>query len=154
MFESYDKTIGGQNDEDDQEGFVFPFNEEILPSVDVSISVDMPRNFEDAEKFEVQKLHEVAKGDGNAEDLEVGENFESRGHQDEDTYSSYCDIDSLLNTDKIPPSKKYMSLEEMDRVFNLVSSLTEEMSIFGYSTHISKHAISESCRIHPFGFHS
>ena len=23
-----------------------------------------------------------------------------------------------------------------------------------YSTHISNHAIAESCRIHPFGFHS
>ena len=39
-------------------------------------------------------------------------------------------------------------------MLNLVSSLTEEMFICGYSTHISNHAITESCRIHPFGFHS
>ena len=28
LFESYDKFVGGQNDEHDQEEFVFPFNEE------------------------------------------------------------------------------------------------------------------------------
>ena len=28
VFESCYKSIGGQNDEDDQEEFVFPFNEE------------------------------------------------------------------------------------------------------------------------------
>ncbi len=39
-------------------------------------------------------------------------------------------------------------------MFNLVSSLTEEISICGYSKHISNHAINDSCRIHPFGFHS
>ena len=27
LFESYDKFVGGQNDEDDQEEFMFPFNE-------------------------------------------------------------------------------------------------------------------------------
>jgi hypothetical protein len=47
-----------------------------------------------------------------------------------------------------------MSLDEMYRVLNLVSSLTEEMSISWYSTQISDRAIKESCRIHPFGFHS
>ena len=79
MFESYDKSTGGLNDEDGQEKFVFPFDEEIIPSVDVSISVDMPRNFDGAKNFEVPKLHGVAKilkvekNDGNAEDLEVVE---------------------------------------------------------------------------------
>lgn len=152
MFESYDKATGGPNDEDDQEEFVFPFNEEILPSVDVSISVDMPNFFEDREDFEVPKFHEVAKSDENAEDPEVGEIFELESHQEEDANASYCGIDSLLNKDKIPFSKQDMSLEEMDRMLNLVSSLTEEMSICGYSTHISNHAINESCRIHPLGF--
>lgn len=28
VFESYDKSLGEQNDEDDQEDFLFPFNEE------------------------------------------------------------------------------------------------------------------------------
>ena len=28
VFESYDKFVGGKNDKDDQEEFVFPFNEE------------------------------------------------------------------------------------------------------------------------------
>ena len=78
---------------------MFPFNEEIIPSVDVSISVDMPRNFEDANFFEVPKLHGVAKVP------KVGEIFESGNHQEEYTNASYCDIDSLLNNDKIPPSK-------------------------------------------------
>ncbi len=114
----------------------------------------MPRDLKGAGKFEVPKLHEVANSDGNAEDPEVGEIFESQSHQEEDTSSSYCDIDSPLDKDKISPSKQDLSLEEMDRVFNLVSSLTEEMSICGYSTHISNHAITESCRIHPFGLHS
>ena len=72
-FKSCDKSAGGKNDEDDQEKFVFPFNEEILSSFDVLISVDMPINFEDVKKFEVPKLHEVAKSDGNAEDPEIGE---------------------------------------------------------------------------------
>ena len=45
VFESCDKSAGGKIDEDDQEEFVFPFNEEIIPSSDVSISVDMLRNF-------------------------------------------------------------------------------------------------------------
>lgn len=154
MFESCDKSTGGKFDEDDQEEFAFRFNEEILPSVDVAISVDMPRDFEDMGNFEVPKLHEVAKADGNAKDPEVGEIFESQSHQEEDTNSSYDDIDSPLDNDKRTPSKQGMSLEEMDRVLNLVSSLTEEMSIYGYSTHISNHAIIESCRIPPFGFHS
>ena len=65
VFESCDKSVGGKIDEDDQEEFVFPFNEEILPSFDVLISVDMPINFEDTVNFEVPKLHEVAKSDGN-----------------------------------------------------------------------------------------
>ena len=47
MFESRDNPTGGKNNEDGQEEFVFPFNEEILPSLDVSTSVDMPRNFDD-----------------------------------------------------------------------------------------------------------
>ena len=38
-------------------------------------------------------------------------------------------------------------------MLNLVSCLTDEMSICGYSTHISNHAIIESCRIHSFRFH-
>jgi hypothetical protein len=154
MFESHDKSAGEKIDEDGQEEFVFPFNEEILPSLDVSTSVDMPRNFEDVGNFEVPELHEVSKGDGNTNDLEVAENFESGDHEEEDTNSSYCDIDSPLDKDKIPPSKQDLSLEEMDRMFDVVSILTEEMSICGYSTHISNHAIAESCRIHPFEFHS
>ena len=90
---------------------MFPFNENIIPSVDVSISKDKPINFEDAENFEVPKLHEVgkilkvAKSDGNVEDPEVGEIFESGGHQEEDANASYCDIEYSLNNDKIPPSK-------------------------------------------------
>ena len=154
MFESHDKSAGGKNDEDGQEEFVFPFNEEILPSLNVSTNVDMPRNFEDMGNFEVPELHEVSKGDGNTNNLEVAENFESGDHEEEDTNSSYCDIDSPLDKDKIPPSKQDLSLEEMDRMFNVVSILTEEMSICGYSTYISNHAIAESCRIHPFEFHS
>lgn len=59
-----------------------------------------------------------------------------------------------MDNDKTPHSKQDFSLEEMDRVLNLVSSLTKKMSIYGYSTHISNHAISNSCIIHPFGFHS
>ena len=116
--------------------------------------------FEDLENFEVPKLHgvskilKVAKDDGNAEDSKVAKIFESWSHQDEDTNSFYCDLDSSLDNDKMPPSKKDMSLEEMDRVLNLVSILTEEMSICWYSTHISNHAITKSCRIHPFWFHS
>jgi len=109
-----------KNDEDGQEEFVFPFNEEILPSVDVQISVDMPRNFEDVRNFEVPKLHGVAKSDGNVEDPKIGKIFELESHHNEDTISSYCDIDSPLDNDKIPPSKKYFSLQEMDRVLNLV----------------------------------
>ena len=37
----------------------------------------MPINFEDTINFEVPKLHEVAKSDGNAKDLRVDEIFES-----------------------------------------------------------------------------
>ena len=32
VFESCDKSVGGKIDEDDQWEFVFPFNEEIIPS--------------------------------------------------------------------------------------------------------------------------
>ena len=94
------------------------------------------------------------KGDGSINDLEVAKICESESHQEDDTKSSYCDIDSPLDKDKIPPSKQDLLLEDMDRMFNVVSILTEEMSVCGYSTHISNHAIVESCRIHPFGFHS
>ena len=67
VFESCDKSIGGENDEDDQEEFVFAFNEEILPSFDVSISVDMPRNFAKAKflnfqsSMKLQKVMEMQK---------------------------------------------------------------------------------------------
>ena len=95
----------GKNYEDDQEEFVFPFNEVILLSFDVSISVDMPKKFEDTGNFEVPKLHEVSESDGNKKDPKVGEMF-SESHQDEDTNSSYCDIYSLLDNDKTPPQSK------------------------------------------------
>ena len=66
-------------------------------------SQNQTRNFGGTENFEVPKLHEVAKGDENVKDPEVGEIFESESHQEEDTDSSYCDIDSPLDNDKIPP---------------------------------------------------
>ena len=51
VFESCDKSIGGKIDEDDQEKFLFPFNEEIIPSFYVSISMDMPKKIEDMRNF-------------------------------------------------------------------------------------------------------
>lgn len=75
-------------------------------------------------------------------------------HQEEETNTSYYDSDLPLDNDKIPPSNQDMPLDKMERILNLVSRLTKEMSFCAYSTDISYHTIIESCIIHTFGFHS
>ncbi len=121
---------------------------------DVTMNTDMARNYKDVEIYGAAQLLKDVENCGDAQLLKVAKVFESISSHEEDSNASYSDANSMTENQETSSHEHDMSVEEMDKVLNMVSILIEERSIHRYSMPMSNHAVTNSCRVHPLELHS